>query len=82
MVDRVGVILPNTKKLERVYGPVCVGGDWYSIYKDLKANRFDFRYSICKLPGKVYGFSKEDVISVSITLLGAKLYLWKRTKLR
>jgi hypothetical protein len=82
MVDRMGVVLPNTKKLERVYGPICVGGDWYSIYKDLKANRFDLRYAICKLPGKIYGFNKDDVISTSLTLLGAKLYLWKLAKFR
>lgn len=68
--------MPRAKKLERVYGPVCVNGDWYSVYKDVNAHWYNYRYSVCRLPGKVYGFYKEDVLSVSITLAGAKVYLY------
>lgn len=81
-MDRNGVVLENPKDLKLVHGPICIGGHWYSVKKDLNANWSDFRYGVYLLEPRLEGGDEHSLKTVSLTLFGAKLYLSKLAKFR
>lgn len=76
-MDRNGVVLEKPQDLKLVHGPICIGGRWYSVKKDVNANWFDLRYGVYLLEPRLEGGEEYSLRTVALTLFGAKWYLSK-----
>ena len=75
-----GVLVKQSPNLIKVFGPICINGDEYNIFKDLDMGWWDFRYGVYRLSGS--SLDPHKIVTASLTLWGAKVYLWKLRNFR